>query len=65
MPRNTLPPQVRRDLDNACRKAGEHVRKLTPGRKNKAAVAKAFNQRLCKDVDQKALKALAQELAKQ
>lgn len=65
MPRNTLPSQVKRDLDNACKKAGEHVRKLVPGRQNKAAVAKAFNQRLCKDVDQKLLKALAKELAKQ
>ncbi len=65
MPRNTLPSRVQRDLDNACKKAGEYVRQVTPGRKNKAAVAKAFNQRLCKDVDQKLLKVLAQELAKQ
>lgn len=65
MPRNTLPSQVKRDLDNACKNAGEHVRKLVPGGQNKAAVAKAFNQRLCKDVDQKLLKALAKELAKQ
>jgi len=65
MPENTVPPRLKRDLDNACKKAGEHVRKLTPGRQNKAAVARAFNQRLCKDVDQKLLKALAQQLAKQ
>ena len=65
MPRNTLPTPLQRDLDKACKKAGERVRKLVPGGQNKAAVAKAFNQRLCRDVDQKLLTALAKELAKQ
>lgn len=65
MPKNALPARTKRDLDNACKKAGEKVSRLIPGRKNKAKVAKYFNQQLCKDVGQKLLKAIAGELARQ
>ena len=65
MPRQTLSTRTKRDLDNACKKAGEKMSKLVPGRKGKFAAAKYFNQQLCKDVDQKLLKALAGEIAKQ
>lgn len=65
MGRNTLPTRTQRDLANACKKAGDKVNRLVPGKKNKARAAKYFNQQLCKDVDQKLLKVLAEELAKQ
>ena len=65
MPPNKLPPRLKRDLDTACKKAGEKASKLVPGRKRKAKAAKYFNQQLCKEVDRKLLKAIAKELAEQ
>ena len=65
MPNNSLPPGLKRDLQTACQNAGKRVNKMVPGSKNKASMAKYFNQQLCKDVDQKILKSIAKELAKQ
>lgn len=65
MPSSPLSPSTQRDLERACQKAAEKVRKLVPGKSNKATAMKYFNRQLCKEVDQKLLKALAREIAKQ
>jgi len=62
---NNLSSQMKRDLNTACRKAGEKVRKVVPGKGNKAKTAKYFNQQLCKDVDQRLLKLIFKQLAAQ
>ncbi|MEM7436977.1 MAG: hypothetical protein AAF436_17615 [Myxococcota bacterium] len=60
-----LPNRTKQDLYRACKKSGEKVQKMVPGRSNRAKTAKYFNQQLCKDVDQKVLKIVFKQLAKQ
>lgn len=62
---DNLPRRMKRDLDTACRKTGEKVRRVVPGTKNKAAAARYFNRQLCKDVDQRILKLIFKQLAAQ
>jgi len=65
MPPSNLSSRMKRDLNTACRKAGEKVRKVVPGSGNKAKTAKYFNQQLCKDIDQRLLKLIFKQLADQ
>jgi len=65
MPPSNLSGRMKRDMNTACRKAGEKVRKIVPGKSNRAKTAKYFNQQLCKDVDQKVLKLIFKQLAAQ
>lgn len=65
MPGNIFSPRMKRDLDTACKKAGEKMRKIVPGKKSKAATAQYFNRQFCKDVDQRVLKLIFKQLAGQ
>jgi hypothetical protein len=63
MPEAKLPGSLKRDLHQACQNAVDEVSKLAPGEKE-AKLAKLLSEKVCKDVDQKILTLIAEELAK-
>ena len=65
MAANPVPSALKGDLEKACKKAVEKIKKAVPGEKNEKKVAEALNKQVCKDVDQKLLKLLAEQIAKQ
>jgi hypothetical protein len=65
MPNNKPPGSVKAGLENACEKAVKKISKVAPGEKNEKKLADALTKAVCKDVDQKILKLIAEELAKQ
>lgn len=62
---NSVPSGLKSDLEKACKKAVDKVKKTVPGEKNEKKVAEALSKQVCKDVDQKLLKLLAEQIAKQ
>ncbi|MEN1680197.1 MAG: hypothetical protein AAGJ46_11435 [Planctomycetota bacterium] len=52
-------------LENACKKAVDRIKKAAPGEKNEKKLAELLNKQVCKGVDQKLLKLLAEQIAKQ
>jgi hypothetical protein len=64
MPEAKLPTSVKNSLNNACKSAAEEISKLAPGEKNEKKIAELLGEKVCKDVDQKILTLIAEELAK-
>jgi hypothetical protein len=64
MPEAKLPGSLKRDLHQACQNAVDEVSKLAPGEKREEKLAKLLSEKVCKDVDQKILTLIAEELAK-
>jgi hypothetical protein len=64
MPEAKLPSSVKNTLNNACKNAAEEISKLAPGEKNEKKIAELLSEKVCKDVDQKILTLIAEELAK-
>jgi hypothetical protein len=64
MPDVKLPGSLKRDLEHACKNAVEELSKAAPGEKNEKKLAELLSEKVCKDVDQKILTLIAEELAK-
>ncbi|MGL4514913.1 MAG: hypothetical protein ACRCT8_17645 [Lacipirellulaceae bacterium] len=64
MPANNVPSGAKSQLEKICRKAAEKVKKAAPGEKNEKKLAKLLNDEVCKEVDDKLLTLLAEEIAK-
>ena len=64
MAKAKAPSPVKKGLENACQKAAKKVSKAAPGEKNQKKVADLLTKHVCKEVDQKILKLIAEELAK-
>lgn len=65
MPDNPLKGSLAKDLEKACQKAADKVKKVAPGEKNEKKVADLLNKHVCKEVDQKLLTLLAKQIAEQ
>jgi hypothetical protein len=61
----TVPGSIKKQLETACQNAADEISKLAPGEKNEKKVAELLSKHVCKDVDQKLLTLIAEELAKQ
>ena len=59
------PGTIKKGLESACQSAADEISKLAPGEKTEEKVAKILSEKVCKDVDQKLLTLIAEELAKQ
>jgi hypothetical protein len=58
------PSNVKKGLEDACKKAAKKVGKVAPGDKNEKKLTELLTKEVCKGVDQKILKFAAEELAK-
>ena len=65
MPGGKLPGTLSKDLENTCNDVAEKLSKIAPGEKNEKKLAKLLTEHVCKNVDDKILTAIAEELAKQ
>jgi len=64
MPSGKLPGSLSKDLQTACDNAVKELSKVAPGEKNEKKLADLLSKKVCKDVDDKILIAIAEELAK-
>ena len=58
------PSSVKGKLEAACKSAVKEISKVAPGEKNEKKLAELLTEKVCKDVDQKILTLIAEELAK-
>jgi hypothetical protein len=58
------PGSVKSGLEAACKNAVKEISKVAPGEKNEKKLADLLTNKVCKDVDQKILTLIAEELAK-
>lgn len=63
-PSAKLPGSLGKDLENACNNAVKELSKIAPGENNEKKLADLLSKKVCKDVDDKILTAIAKEFAK-
>jgi hypothetical protein len=64
MPGGKLPGSISQGLEDTCTDAAEKLSKIAPGEKNEKKLAKLMTEHVCKNVDDKILTAIAEQLAK-
>src|SRR3954447_25816418 len=64
MPGAKLPGSISKGLEDTCNDAAEKIAKIAPGETNEKKLAKLMSEHVCKNVDDKLLTAIAEQLAK-
>lgn len=65
MGKNALAGSLKGDLEKVCKKVVDKVKKTAPGEKNEKKLGDLMNKHVCKEIDQKLLKTLAEQISKQ
>src|SRR4029078_603822 len=59
-----LPGSISKGLEDTCSEAADKIAKIAPGETNEKKLAKLLSEHVCKNVDDKILIAIAEQLAK-